>query len=306
MLGRPGESARVGQRGLEVVRRYGIDSTVLVANFIEALLAIGNWDEADNVSTAALRAITANFPYMLLMIRADLELGRGNFDAARAHLEAALVTLREDRGQGVYDVFLAELALWEHRWLDADQATREPGDGARPSGRPAPHLVLRQGAAGPGGARRSGARPPRHRRAPELARSERPSHRVARRDGRDASATHPTPPAGSPWPKPSTNGRAACHVPSCGQTPQRLGIGSNARPSRPTAVGAKPRPSSPPAHRAPTRACPSPTRTPPPFVSEQGRSLTSSSCSPNAPGLISLLRRPDQTTAHRAWSRCSA
>ena len=124
MLGRPGESARVGQRGLEILRRYGIDSTVLVANFIEALLAIGDWDEADKVSTAALRAITANFPYMLLMIRADLELGRGNFDAARAHLEAALVTLREDRGQGVYDVFLAELALWEHRWLDADQATR--------------------------------------------------------------------------------------------------------------------------------------------------------------------------------------
>ena len=122
MLGRPGASARTGERGLQVVRRYGIDSTVLVANTIEALLATGEWDEADRKSAAALRAITANYPYMLLMLRADLELGRGDFDAARAHLAAALATLREDRGQGIYDVFLAELALWERRWTDADQA----------------------------------------------------------------------------------------------------------------------------------------------------------------------------------------
>jgi DNA-binding CsgD family transcriptional regulator/tetratricopeptide (TPR) repeat protein len=125
MLGRPREAARIGERGLEVVRRYGIDTTVLVANSIEALVAIGEWDEADSLSAAALRAMTANFPYMLLMLRADLELGRGDFEAARAHLEAALATLREDRGQGIYDVFLAELALWERRWAEADQAVRD-------------------------------------------------------------------------------------------------------------------------------------------------------------------------------------
>jgi DNA-binding CsgD family transcriptional regulator len=133
MLGRPGESVRIGKRGLEAVRRYGID-TVLVANLIEALLAIGEWDEADSRSAAALRAITANFPYMLLMLRADLELGRGDFGAARAHLEAALATLREDRGLGIYDVYLAELALWERRWTDADQAVRDALARARPGG----------------------------------------------------------------------------------------------------------------------------------------------------------------------------
>jgi DNA-binding CsgD family transcriptional regulator/tetratricopeptide (TPR) repeat protein len=125
MLGRARESARLGQAGLEVMRRYGIHSTVLVANFIEALLAIGEWDEADSASAAALRAITASSPYMLLMLRADLEIGRGDFEAARAHLEAALATLRDDRGQGVYDIFLAELAFWEHRWTEADQAVRD-------------------------------------------------------------------------------------------------------------------------------------------------------------------------------------
>jgi uncharacterized protein HemY len=41
------------------------------------------------MSTAALRGITANFPYMLFMLRADIELGRGDLQAARAHLEAA-------------------------------------------------------------------------------------------------------------------------------------------------------------------------------------------------------------------------
>ena len=40
---------------------------MLVANLIEALLAIGDWDEADSVSAAALRGITASFPYMLLI-----------------------------------------------------------------------------------------------------------------------------------------------------------------------------------------------------------------------------------------------
>jgi tetratricopeptide (TPR) repeat protein len=125
MLGRPIEAARIGERGLQAVHRYGIDRTVLVANCIEALLATGEWDKANSLSAAALRAITANFPYMLLMLRADLELWRGDFGAARAHLEAALATLREDRGQGIYDVFLAELALWERRWMEADQAVRD-------------------------------------------------------------------------------------------------------------------------------------------------------------------------------------
>lgn len=50
---------------------------------------------------------------------------RGNFQAARAHLEAALATLREDRGQGIYDIYLAEPALWERRWTEAHQAVRD-------------------------------------------------------------------------------------------------------------------------------------------------------------------------------------
>jgi DNA-binding CsgD family transcriptional regulator/tetratricopeptide (TPR) repeat protein len=122
MLGRPRESARLGQSGLEALRRYGIRSTLLVSNQIEALLAIGDWDEAERLSAAALRGITSSFPSWLLIIRADVEIGRGDFDAARAHLEAASATLREDRVLGLYDAHLGDLALWERRWTDADAA----------------------------------------------------------------------------------------------------------------------------------------------------------------------------------------
>jgi DNA-binding CsgD family transcriptional regulator len=69
--------------------------------------------------------MTSSFPSWLLTLRADVEIGRGDFDAARAHLEAASATLREDRVLGLYDGYLADLALWERRWTDADAAVQE-------------------------------------------------------------------------------------------------------------------------------------------------------------------------------------
>lgn len=125
MLGRPRDSARLGQSGLEAMRRYGIESALLVSNQIEALLAVGDWDDAERLSAAALRRITSSFPHWLLSIRAAVEIGRGDFDAARAHLAAAGATLREDRVIGLYDGYLADLALWERRWTDADGAIQE-------------------------------------------------------------------------------------------------------------------------------------------------------------------------------------
>jgi DNA-binding CsgD family transcriptional regulator/tetratricopeptide (TPR) repeat protein len=125
MLGRPGEAARVAQVGLEATRRYGIYSGLLVGNRIEALLAIGDWREADDASAAALRANSGDYPYVLLTLRADCELGRGDFAAARAHLEAASSTLRDDHVVGQYDGYVADLALWERRWADARAAIED-------------------------------------------------------------------------------------------------------------------------------------------------------------------------------------
>ena len=132
MLGSPGESARLAQTGLEVMGGYGIDSPLIVSNLIEAQLAIGDWDEADRLSAAALRRMTGSFPYALLIVRALVETERGAFDAAREHFEAARATLRKDRGHGLYDGWVADLALWERRWLDADAAIQEGLVQARP------------------------------------------------------------------------------------------------------------------------------------------------------------------------------
>ena len=99
MLGRPGESAQLAQTGLEVIRRYGFHSTLLELNRIEALVAIGDWDEADRLSAAALRSDTSDARFPVLDVRASVEIGRGDFEAARAHLEAVSPALEAGRVQ---------------------------------------------------------------------------------------------------------------------------------------------------------------------------------------------------------------
>jgi DNA-binding CsgD family transcriptional regulator/tetratricopeptide (TPR) repeat protein len=124
MLGQTQESARLAAAGLEAMRRYGIESALLVSNLVEALLAIGDLDEAERLSAAALRRITSSFRYSLLIFRAAVEIGRGELDAAREHLETSTAAQHEDRVHGLYRVYLADLALWERRWTDADAAVQ--------------------------------------------------------------------------------------------------------------------------------------------------------------------------------------
>ena len=62
LLGRPRESARLVAEAVEVLRRYGIEHGPLLANLVQALVAAGDWEDADRVSAAALRANTANWP----------------------------------------------------------------------------------------------------------------------------------------------------------------------------------------------------------------------------------------------------
>jgi DNA-binding CsgD family transcriptional regulator/tetratricopeptide (TPR) repeat protein len=122
MVGRHRESVRLGHAGLEAMSRYGIESTLLVSNQVEALLALGDWDEAERLSAASLRGITSSFLDAFLMIRAVVEIGRGDLDAARAHLDAASASLHEYRVVGLFDACVAHLALWERRWTDAEAA----------------------------------------------------------------------------------------------------------------------------------------------------------------------------------------
>ena len=82
--------------------------------------ALALWDEVPDA--AALTELDL----------ADFELGRGRFDAARAHLDAALLTVRYEPGVATYQGYVAELALWERRWSEADEAVREGIARARP------------------------------------------------------------------------------------------------------------------------------------------------------------------------------
>jgi DNA-binding CsgD family transcriptional regulator len=126
MRGRARESARRAGSALDAVRGYGVDPGTLVAARIEALVAAGEWDEADGVSRAELRVTTDNWPHCRLLSRAELDIGRGAFADAHAHLDVSLATVREDgRATMRYDLVVAELALWEHRWADAAGVVRD-------------------------------------------------------------------------------------------------------------------------------------------------------------------------------------
>jgi DNA-binding CsgD family transcriptional regulator/tetratricopeptide (TPR) repeat protein len=133
MLGRPGASVRVAVAGAEALRRHGIEHSTLISNHVEALVASGEWDDAERVSAMALRDNTDNWPHQSLVSRAELEAGRGDFARARAHLDAALATVREDeRGSLPYDLVACELALWERRWEDAEAMARDALARTRP------------------------------------------------------------------------------------------------------------------------------------------------------------------------------
>ena len=94
---------------------------------------------------------------------------------------------------GLYDAYLADLALWERRWTDADAAIDEGlARGTPARGRADPRPAVRQGTARTGGAGSARTRPPRRRRASATGSTARGScSTVARRAAAEASAITP-------------------------------------------------------------------------------------------------------------------
>ena len=129
MLGRPRESVQVAAAGIALARKHGREyggDMPLVVNLMGALFDLGEWDEADRVGTAAVRAGGSQWPDQRLVQRAALDIGRGDFDRARTDLQAAAATVQDDkRGLANFDITRAELALWERRWEDAEHAIGE-------------------------------------------------------------------------------------------------------------------------------------------------------------------------------------
>ncbi len=129
MLGRQRESVQVAATGIALARRYGREhgrNMPLAVNLMEALVDLGEWEEADRVGAAAIRAGGAPWPHQRLVARAVLDIGHGDYDRAREGLQAALATVHDDkRGRAAFDIARAELALWERRWDDAEHAVGE-------------------------------------------------------------------------------------------------------------------------------------------------------------------------------------
>ena len=127
MLGRPRESARLAEDGARR-RCAGTGSTapLLVANRIEALLAIGEWDEADSAQRRRaprdhrqLSRTCCSSSAPTSRSAAATSTPRGRTSRPRAPPCARTAAWRSTTR------YLAELALWERRWTDADEAVRD-------------------------------------------------------------------------------------------------------------------------------------------------------------------------------------
>jgi DNA-binding CsgD family transcriptional regulator/tetratricopeptide (TPR) repeat protein len=130
--GRLEDAVEVSLSGREPLRRLGLagqwQDTLLMVIAAEAQFKLGRWDEAHGLATQALAKGQPEDRYVFLMA-AMLEVGRGEFQAAEAHLE----TIRE-RSLSLagmpshareYTELLAELRVWQGRLEQARAAVQD-------------------------------------------------------------------------------------------------------------------------------------------------------------------------------------
>jgi tetratricopeptide (TPR) repeat protein len=124
--GRLEDSVAASLAGRAPLRRLGLEGlhhdAWLLLNAAEALFKLGRWDDADPLAAQSL-AHSQGSPGPPLIV-AVLEIGRGEFQAAEAHLEAAKQgflggDLEERR---VYCELVAELRAWQGRLEEAQAA----------------------------------------------------------------------------------------------------------------------------------------------------------------------------------------
>ena len=117
--GRLEEAATVALDGLQEAHRLGMARSwgpYLAGNATEALVALGRWDQAEQVSRQGLETAPSDAASVpLLLFRTALELGRGDLDAAQARLQAVRRLLPSPtpmaQSAGGLSAGLAELAL---------------------------------------------------------------------------------------------------------------------------------------------------------------------------------------------------
>jgi DNA-binding CsgD family transcriptional regulator len=124
--GSVGGALDVMLQGEELASRMGMEQSfgcVMSVSAAEDLLRLGRWEEASKrLALVDRRELSVLAELLAQSVRGRLAVGRGERDAARAHLERALELCDEQTPVGYVvgpHAGLAELALWECRPADA-------------------------------------------------------------------------------------------------------------------------------------------------------------------------------------------
>jgi tetratricopeptide (TPR) repeat protein len=122
--GRQREALDVFRRGLTAARELGLEramGSVLAVALAQTLFELGDWKESGRVVAEDLER-GGIVPFRLHAVKRMLDLGRGDFPAAREQLELA-VGLSPSPIEASWPLTsLAELAIWEGRYDDARAA----------------------------------------------------------------------------------------------------------------------------------------------------------------------------------------
>jgi DNA-binding CsgD family transcriptional regulator/tetratricopeptide (TPR) repeat protein len=118
--GRPEQAVAVAVDGIQEARRLGLArlyGPLLAWVATEALVALGRWDQAEQVSRQGLETAPSDAASAtLLLARAALELGRGDLDRAETRLQAVRrlfpAPIPEAQKAGPLFARLVEVALW--------------------------------------------------------------------------------------------------------------------------------------------------------------------------------------------------
>jgi DNA-binding CsgD family transcriptional regulator/tetratricopeptide (TPR) repeat protein len=130
--GQADEVADVSNEGARLARELGVQATwgnTLEVHGAVGRFQLGEWDEADRMTRRLLSGrLRGPAAAWLHLVRARLETGRGSFEDAAIHLEAAhalIPTTADPTLIGELAATTAELALWRGRLTDARGAVDE-------------------------------------------------------------------------------------------------------------------------------------------------------------------------------------
>jgi DNA-binding CsgD family transcriptional regulator/tetratricopeptide (TPR) repeat protein len=126
------DAVEVSLSGRGPLRRLGLagqwQDTVLLSQAAEALFKLGRWDQAHRLAAQALAQATPDARSVFLTV-AELEIGRGEFPPAEAHLELikerSLPPAGTPEAARVYAALTAELGLWQGRLAEAQAAVQD-------------------------------------------------------------------------------------------------------------------------------------------------------------------------------------